>query len=143
MKTLLHSLSWAVMVLLALATAAYATALLTHIPLRSSFVLALLAERPVATLSHFGGSALALAIGGFQVLPWLRNRYTTAHRWMGRLYVLGVCWAACPACSWLGMRTAASWASSGLRCWRCPGSVAPPPATPAFAPARSARTAAG
>jgi uncharacterized membrane protein len=77
-------------VLLALATAAYSTALLADTPMRSPFVTALLAQRPVAALSHFGGSALALAIGGFQLLAWLRRRYTPVHRWMGRLYVLGV-----------------------------------------------------
>jgi uncharacterized membrane protein len=58
--------------------------------MRSSFVVALLAERPVATLAHFGGSAVALAIGGFQLHPGLRKRFLGVHRWMGRLYVLGV-----------------------------------------------------
>ena len=78
------------MVLLALAIAGYAAALLPDTPMRSSFVAALLAERPVSTLSHFGGSALALAIGGFQLHPCLRRRFNALHRWMGRLYVLGV-----------------------------------------------------
>jgi uncharacterized membrane protein len=85
-----RTLAWGLMVLLALAVAAYAAALLPDTAFRSSFVVALLAERPVATLGHFAGSALALAIGGFQLHPGLRRRFLGAHRWLGRLYVLGV-----------------------------------------------------
>ena len=55
-------LAWLLMVLLSLGIAAYAAGLLVYPPMRSSFVLTLLAERPVATLGHFGGSAIALAI---------------------------------------------------------------------------------
>jgi uncharacterized membrane protein len=78
------------MVLLALAVAAYAAALLPDTPFRSSFVAALLEERPIATLSHFAGCALALAIGGFQLHPGLRRRFLPVHRWLGRAYVVGV-----------------------------------------------------
>jgi uncharacterized membrane protein len=85
-----RTLAWALMVLLSLGIAGYAGALLAPSPMRSSFVDALLAERPIATLAHFVGSALALAIGGFQLHPWLRRCFTGLHRWMGRLYVLGV-----------------------------------------------------
>jgi hypothetical protein len=85
-----RTLAWALMVLLSLGIAGYAAALLVPSPMRSSFVDALLAERPIATLAHFGGSALALAIGGFQLHPWLRRRIKGQQRWMGRLYVLGV-----------------------------------------------------
>jgi uncharacterized membrane protein len=85
-----RTLSWGLMVLLALAVAAYAAALLPDTPFRSSFVVALLEERPIATLSHFAGCALALAIGGFQLHPGLRRRFLPAHRWMGRAYVVGV-----------------------------------------------------
>jgi len=85
-----RTLSWLLMVMLSLGIAGYAAALLVPSPMRSSFVDALLAERPISTLAHFGGSALALAIGGFQLHPALRRRFTGLHRWMGRLYVLGV-----------------------------------------------------
>ena len=90
MGSIWRTLSWLVMVLLALAIAAYATALLVNPASRSSFVLALLAERPIATFAHFGGSALALAIGGFQLHPTLRKRIRALHRWLGRCYVLAV-----------------------------------------------------
>jgi len=85
-----RTLAWVLMVLLSLAIAAYAAAMLFDTPMRSSFVDALLADRPISTLAHFGGSALALAIGGFQVHPGLRRRFLPLHRWMGRLYVLAV-----------------------------------------------------
>jgi uncharacterized membrane protein len=85
-----RTLSWLLMLLLSLGIAGYAAALLAPSPMRSTFVDALLAERPLSTLAHFGGSALALAIGSFQLHPGLRRRFTSLHRWMGRLYVLGV-----------------------------------------------------
>jgi hypothetical protein len=90
MNSIWRTLAWLLMVLLSLGIAAYAAGLLVYPPMRSSFVLTLLAERPVATLGHFGGSALALAIGGFQLHPGLRRRFGAVHRWMGRLYLVGV-----------------------------------------------------
>jgi hypothetical protein len=79
-------------------------ALLVNPASRSSFVLALLAERPIATFAHFGGSALALAIGGFQLHPALRKRLPAVHRCWGA----ATCWpspsAAAPAFSWPGTR---------------------------------------
>jgi len=90
MNSIWRTLSWLLMVLLALGIAAYAAGLVVYPPMRSSFVQALLAERPVASFAHFMGSAVALAIGGFQLHPSLRGRFRAAHRWMGRLYVLGV-----------------------------------------------------
>lgn len=85
-KTLL----WLVMVLLALAVAGYAAVVLLGPSLRPTFVRALFTDYPLATAAHFSGSALALAVGMFQVNASLRARYTGAHRWMGRLYVIGV-----------------------------------------------------
>ncbi len=84
------TLSWILMVLLSLIVASYAAALVLEPALRSPFVRALFAAHPLATAGHFAGSALALAIGGFQLSPWLRTRYIKAHRWLGRLYLLGV-----------------------------------------------------
>jgi hypothetical protein len=81
---------WAVMTLLALAVASYAAALLLEPELRHPLVRTLFSERPVATIAHFVGSALALAIGAFQLNSRLRARFIAVHRWAGRLYVLGV-----------------------------------------------------
>jgi uncharacterized membrane protein len=83
-------LGWIVMTFLALAVACYAVALLALPEFRPSLVRTLIAERPVAAIAHFAGSALALAIGTFQLNSWLRSRFGGGHRWLGRLYVAGV-----------------------------------------------------
>ena len=90
MNSIWRTLAWLLKVMLALGIAAYAAGLLFYPPMRSPFVLKLLAERPIPALGHFGGSALALAIGGFQLHPGLRKRFLALHRWAGRAYVLGV-----------------------------------------------------
>jgi hypothetical protein len=41
-------------------------------------------------VAHIGGGSLALLLGPFQFSGWLRRRYVKAHRWMGRLYLVGV-----------------------------------------------------
>lgn len=81
---------WVVMTLLALAVTSYAVALLLEPGLRHPGVRTLFSERPIATVAHFAGSALALAIGAFQLNSRLRARFIGVHRWAGRLYVLGV-----------------------------------------------------
>jgi uncharacterized membrane protein len=44
-----------------------------------------------AVILHITFGVVALVTSCFQVWPWFRNRYRTAHRWMGRGYVfLGV-----------------------------------------------------
>lgn len=85
-----RTLGWAVMTFLALAVACYAAALLALPDFRPSLVRALIAERPIAAMAHFGGSAFALAIGAFQLNAWLRARFAGGHRWLGRLYMAGV-----------------------------------------------------
>jgi hypothetical protein len=39
---------------------------------------------------HLAGGTLALLMGPPQFSAWLRRRYLNAHRWMGRLYLVGV-----------------------------------------------------
>lgn len=85
-----RTLAWLLMTLLALLVACYAMALLGVPEFRPSLVRTLMSERPIAAAAHFGGSALAMAIGVFQINGWLRVRLVGAHRWMGRLYVAGV-----------------------------------------------------
>jgi hypothetical protein len=41
-------------------------------------------------VGHLAGGSLALLLGPFQFSGWLRRRYGRAHRWMGRLYLVGV-----------------------------------------------------
>jgi hypothetical protein len=40
-----------------------------------------------AIYTHAITSAIALAIGPFQVIPYFRSNYLAAHRWAGRVYV--------------------------------------------------------
>lgn len=44
----------------------------------------------VPLMVHVGGSIVALAIGPFQFLRSLRANRPRVHRWMGRLYLLGI-----------------------------------------------------
>lgn len=44
----------------------------------------------VPLMIHVGGSILALAIGPFQFLRSLRTKRPAVHRWLGRLYLLGI-----------------------------------------------------
>jgi len=48
------------------------------------------ADNPIFAAFHVLGSGLALGIGGFQFLPWLRSRHLGWHRWLGRIYLLAV-----------------------------------------------------
>lgn len=47
------------------------------------------AMQPFAAF-HVLGSGVALTIGGFQFLPWLRARHLALHRWLGRTYLVAV-----------------------------------------------------
>lgn len=40
-------------------------------------------------VAHIVFGSVALLAGCFQVWPWFRRRYPTAHRWMGRTYFFG------------------------------------------------------
>ena len=48
-------------------------------------------------LTHIVGSGLALLVGPFQFWSGLRRRSMRAHRWSGRLYVVGVLIGGCAA----------------------------------------------
>jgi hypothetical protein len=41
-------------------------------------------------IAHVGGGTLALSIGLFQFSSTIRRRFVKVHRWMGRLYLIGV-----------------------------------------------------
>lgn len=41
-------------------------------------------------IAHIGGGTLALSMGLFQFSSTIRRRFLQAHRWMGRLYLIGV-----------------------------------------------------
>lgn len=78
------------MLCLALGIAAYAFANLISPAFRPSFVQNIFATAPAAMALHLGGGVVALIVGAFQVNSRLRARFLSAHRWLGRTYVVAV-----------------------------------------------------
>ena len=87
---MMRKIGWGVMTVLALFIALYAVAVLFVPAMRPPFLRERFLVIPVAAFLHLGGSAVALAVGPFQLNARLRNRFITVHRWMGRSYVTGV-----------------------------------------------------
>ncbi len=83
---------FALLVVLALAVAAYALAAYSFLPLGAALdadMRANFAAHRIAIYTHIFAALLALAIGPLQFLSVLRERHLNMHRWAGRLY-LGV-----------------------------------------------------
>jgi hypothetical protein len=80
---------WNLMLLLSLTVVAYAGAILVTRAFPSELAPSLRVHEFAISL-HIVGAGLALALGPFQFLPQMRGRHPSAHRWMGRLYLLGV-----------------------------------------------------
>lgn len=82
--------AWLVISALAFLVGAYSFAIVLAPDALSPFAADLLARRPVAAPIHFVGGAVALLAGTLQVNRWLRTRFPSVHRWLGRVYVLAV-----------------------------------------------------
>ena len=78
------------MTILALGVAGYSAAVLSVPAWRTGFLQDVFANTPVAAPAHLFGGSIALALGAFQLNTRLRNRYLSAHRWLGRVYVPAV-----------------------------------------------------
>lgn len=87
---MIRKIGWGVMTVLALFIALYAIALLFVPAMRAPFLRDRFSTVPLAAFLHLAGSAVALAVGPFQLNSRLRNRLISAHRWMGRSYVVSV-----------------------------------------------------
>ena len=87
---MIRKIGWVVMTVLALFIASYAIALVFVPAMRPPFLRERFLIVPSAVLMHLAGSAIALAVGPFQLNARLRNRRIGVHRWMGRSYVIGV-----------------------------------------------------
>lgn len=87
---MIRKISWVVMTVLALFIALYAISLLFVSAMRPPFLRERFVLVPLAVLMHLGGSAVALAVGPFQLNAQLRSRLIAVHRWLGRPYVIGV-----------------------------------------------------
>jgi uncharacterized membrane protein len=81
---------WALMAVLAVGVSGYAISLTLVPTLGPGLIQELFERTPLAAYAHFIGGGLVLLAGAFQVNNRLRERYTRAHRWTGRLYVAGV-----------------------------------------------------
>lgn len=83
-------LSWLFMTLLAFGVAAYAIMNLALPSFRSPFVQNIFMLSPSAISMHLFGGGIAMILGAIQLNSRLRARFISAHRWLGRLYVLAV-----------------------------------------------------
>ena len=89
-STPLKSIAWLGMSLLALGVAAYAVAIVLTPAVRSPFAEGLLLARPIVAPIHFIFGGIAIVVGALQVNRWLRTRFVSLHRWLGRSYVIAV-----------------------------------------------------
>lgn len=84
------TLGWCLMTLLAAGVACYAASVVLIPVIRSPLVLSIIEHLPVAAFMHFGGGAIALAVGTMQFSARLRSRMVSVHRWLGRVYVTSI-----------------------------------------------------
>ncbi|HEY6362465.1 MAG TPA: DUF2306 domain-containing protein, partial [Vicinamibacterales bacterium] len=81
---------WGLMAALAFIVVGYAVGLLWMPDLRPPFIRERIAEAPLAVFGHIAASAVALALGPFQLSTRLRARRLDVHRWLGRVYIISV-----------------------------------------------------
>jgi uncharacterized membrane protein len=91
-KGILKNLGWSVMVLLALLMFVLASRYLTFNPeVYFPEKRAVYTTHTFGLMSHIVGAMLATILGPFQFLPGIRKgRFLKVHRWLGRIYLLGV-----------------------------------------------------
>jgi uncharacterized membrane protein len=85
-----RTLTWGLAALLGLLIAMYAIAVLSVGAMRPPLVANLLERSPLPLVLHLTGGSVALAVGAFQLSRRLRARQLALHRWLGRIYVVGV-----------------------------------------------------
>src|SRR5690348_8651215 len=86
----MRTLTWAVLLLLAIYVASIAAGGILAPADRSEFMTGLFARFPTAMLFHLGGGAVALVTGALQLFRPLRRRSAGLHRGLGMAYVMGV-----------------------------------------------------
>ncbi len=89
-RRLLRLIGGGLAALLGVFVAAYALAGLLVPAVRSPLIANLIVSTPVLLVLHLTGGAVAISIGAFQLSTRIRTRRIVVHRWLGRLYVLGV-----------------------------------------------------
>ena len=81
---------WWITAVLSTAVASYSIGMLLFPSLRTPFVANLVDSNMGVAFSHFGGSAVALITGSLQLHRQIRLKSPNVHRWLGRLYLVGV-----------------------------------------------------
>jgi len=109
--TSLKGIAWLGMSLLALGVAAYAFAIMITPAMRSPFAEGLLLARPVVAPIHFAFGGIAIVVGALQVNRWLRSRFVSLHRWLGRFYVIAVAIGGVAGVA-LALSSSAGWVAS-------------------------------
>jgi uncharacterized membrane protein len=107
----LKSAAWLVMSLFAVGVAAYAFAIMITPAFRSPFVEGLLVARPIVASTHFIFGGMAIVIGALQVNRFVRTRFVSLHRWLGRSYVVAIAIGG-PAGIALALSTSAGWVAA-------------------------------
>ena len=87
---MIQKVAWTTMTISALLVGIYAAVILILPTFRPQFVINLFATAPTAISLHLGGGIVAIITGAFQLNSRLRSKYLSAHRCLGRLYVLAV-----------------------------------------------------
>jgi hypothetical protein len=82
--------AWGLAAVLGFLVAAYALTALLVPAVRSPLIAGLIISAPVLLVLHLTGGAVAVAVGAFQLSTRIRAHRIAVHRWLGRLYVLGV-----------------------------------------------------
>lgn len=84
------SVSWLIMTLLSIGIALYALSAALLPTMRNDFVANMVSNSSISSVTHFFFGGIVLIAGAFQFHQGLRKRHLTLHRWLGRVYVIGV-----------------------------------------------------
>lgn len=83
--------AWWFMFILAAGVGLYAASLLLTPAVQSPLIEGMLAFSTAGALTHFFAGSVVIVAGALQLSRWLRSRNLVLHRWLGRIYVIGVC----------------------------------------------------
>ena len=82
--------SWIFMTLFGIGVALYALSAALLPSVRSDFVTNMVNNSEISSPIHFLAGAIVIVTGALQFHQGLRKRHLKMHRWLGRIYVIGV-----------------------------------------------------
>lgn len=103
---------WWVIFVSSSVVAAYAVAMCIVPAMRSTFVADIVDVRPVAAFSHFLGSSVALIAGTLQINRVIRVNRPVLHRWLGRIYLVGIAFGASSGLA-MSVEASGGWLAQG------------------------------